>query len=181
MADDAAMLTSQGTPYKVGHTLKSSFLNFCSVKFSSTWMPDVLNRKCQFWNRKYSCLKVGGVRVILFFKVQKREFETGPRGFRGSDTNLTCEKVTVTPTLSLKTAESTHPENTRHFCKNRPHEITAQAWELLFSSQNWVQETACFSCFRTVTTYRENPFLTRLSKKHESLRLALRRVLKPWF
>ena len=60
--------------------------------------------------------KVGGVVTEIFSKVQKHVFDTSPRGFRGRVTHLTCDKVSVSPTLSLKVADFTHPENTRHFC-----------------------------------------------------------------
>ena len=69
-------------PYEHGRTIKSPFLNFCSVWISSTWMPDVLKSKCQFWNREKRLPKVGGVRAIFISKVQKREFCQSPRGFR---------------------------------------------------------------------------------------------------
>ena len=71
--------------------------------------------------------KVGGVRAILNTKVQKRVENPTPRGFRGQAINLTCEKVSTIPTLSLKSADSAHPENTRHFCSNPTPRITAQA------------------------------------------------------
>ena len=62
--------------------------------------------------------KVGGVATILISKVQKRDFQTLPRGFRGGPSHFTCEKVTAIPTLLLKVAESATPQNTRHFCQN---------------------------------------------------------------
>ena len=65
--------------------------------------------------------------MILDRKVQKRELFKSPRGFRGRPLHFTCEKVTSIAALSLKYADSAAPENTRHFCKNRPLEIQGQA------------------------------------------------------
>ena len=51
--------------------------------------------------------KVGGVPLKINLKVQKRSFQTFPRGFRGRATHLTCEKVTALAALCLKVVDLT--------------------------------------------------------------------------